>query len=149
MTCAWCVFVSGPLLIFPVRLKRHWLCAAAQCTMSWGQRELKVNTIPFPNYCFTYITCMQWKHSAVLYVPQMVHWSQCQTRLTCRIGWCSRLHQKTQSSFMTHNRPCRLDTCPTSTTTRWVISAGKLQTRWCFGPVLFLHSLSCACSTCW
>lgn len=60
------LFVSGPLLICPVHLKRPWLCAAAQCTLSWGQRELKVPTILFQNYC---LCSMQRKDSALLLCP--------------------------------------------------------------------------------
>ncbi len=29
-------------------------------------KEPKVHTIPFPNYCSTYVTCVQWKDSTVL-----------------------------------------------------------------------------------
>lgn len=66
---------------------------------------------------------------------QMDRCSRCPTRSSCHIAWCLLWHLKTPSFFTTHSRHCHLVTCPISTTTPWVTSAGKTQA--CFNTSFY------------
>lgn len=142
---------------YRVQPKPHWQSAAAQYTLSSGQRREKVRILISlfnrgrtmllftcsQSLCFTCAVC-NLNFSSVC--PQQMALLRLSTMLsTCHTVWCLLWHLRTPSYYMTRSRHFPLAWWPTFTITHWVTLHGKAAPLYHFE---LSYQGMCPCMSC-